>query len=263
MANTQNPLPPNPRQDLRGLEHRATRPSVRQVLTKPVTVVGGVLGLTVVFLIFFLEQDPSALRLEIPDVRYELLRNEGRSQGVPIAIRIGQMMVFQISDPIQGPQGAQRAKQVVETLTSALAELAENPPRVITIETGSAGGMPAVVQKEFEDSDTSLELVTVTEDDMLLVKADDSKLLARIWAERLTDTMRLLLFGQPPEHSRHTAFGAALDTLYVNAMNAEGGLTTAVLRTAFEDLPLELQRALTETPPAPPPELSEASRDSG
>ena len=248
------------RQDLGGLEDRARGESLKQSLSKPVSIVGIVLALAVVGFTVFLEQDPTTLRLEIPEVRYELMRNEGLSDGVPIAIRIGKLMVFQISDPISGNQGALRAKQVVESLSGAVNELAEDPPRVITIE-NSDGGNPAVVQREYEDSGESLKIVTITEDDLLLAKTDDSKLLARLWAERLTDTMRLLLFGQAPEFSRSTPFGAALDTLYVNAINAEGSMTTHTLETVFNELPVHMQLALTEEPPAPPDD--EVQADAG
>ena len=257
MPTAKNPPPSRHRasqaQQLGGLEDRARGESLKQILTKPVSIVGITLALIVVGITIMLEQDPTTLRLEIPEVRYELMRNEGLSGGVPIAIRLGNLLVFQISDPISGSQGAQRAKQVVESLTSALNELAEDPPRVITIENTAADGGPVIVQKEYEDSDHSLEIVSVTSDDLLLAKIDDSKLLARLWAERLTDSMRLLLFGQAPEFSRDTPFGAALDTLYVNAVNSEGSMTTATLNDVFDDLPVELQRALTEDPPVAPP----------
>ena len=70
------------------------------------------------------------------------------------------------------------------------------------------------------------------------MKTDDAKLLAHIWAERLTDSLRLLIFGQPPEFSRDTQFGAALDTLHETA--------------AFDRLPVELREALTSFPSLPP-----------
>ena len=260
---TPPPTPAVPRQDLGGLEERAQGESLKQILSKPVTKVAIVLGLAVVGVTILLEQDPTTLRLEVPEARYELMRNEGLSEGVPIAIRIGQFMVFQINDPISGGQGAQRAKQVVESLTAALEELAEDPPRVITIESSAVGGDPVVVQKEYSDSAESLEIVTVTDQDLRLAKTDDSKLVARLWAERLTDTMRLLLFGQAPEFSRDTPFGAALDTLYVNAVNAEGSMTTATLNSVFEELPVELQLALTEEPPEPPVGGEQANADLG
>ena len=110
-----------------------------------------------------------------------------------------------------------------------------------------------VVQKEFSDSQESLEIIQVTSDDLTLVMTEDAKLLARIWAERLTDSLRLLLFGDPPEFSRDTPFGGALDMLYVNAVKEGGALTTDALNAAFEELPEDVRRALVTFPPLPPP----------
>ena len=130
-------------------------------------------------------------------------------------------------------------KQVVASLTAAVLELAETPDRVITIDIAAAEGMPRTVQKETATAEELLEIVIVTSDDMISVKTDDAKLLAHIWAERLTDSLRLLIFGQPPEFSRDTQFGAALDTLHETA--------------AFDRLPVELREALTSFPSLPPP----------
>lgn len=251
-TDSQGQAAPPSHEALDRLAHGSERESLKQTLTKPLTLVALGLGLAVIGLVFFLQQAPSVLTLEIPEVRFELLPNEGVTEGVPIAIRMGHLMLFQISDPVTGAAGAARAKQVVASLNEALDELVANPPRVITIQTGSGEGLPTIVQKEFTDSPESLEIVSVTADDMTLAKTDDAKLLARIWAERLTDAMRLLIFGEPPEFSRDSPFGRALDTLYVNAAAEAGALTTDALNEAFEELPLNLQRALTEDPPEPP-----------
>ena len=87
---------------------------------------------------------------------------------------------------------------------------------------------------------------------MTLAKTDDAKLLARIWAERLTDAMRLLIFGEPPEFSRDSPFGSALDTLYVNAAAEAGALTTNALNEAFEELPVNLQKGSHRRPAGAP-----------
>ena len=252
-------------QTLESLASSSERESLKQILTKPVTLVAIGLGLAIIGLVFFLQQDPGVLTLEIPEVRFELMPNEGVTEGVPIAIRMGHLMLFQISDPVSGAAGAARAKQVVASLTQALDELVADPPRVITIQAGVDEGLPTIVQKVYTDSPESLEIVSVTADDMALAKTDDAKLLARIWAERLTDSMRLLIFGEPPEFSRDSPFGSALDTLYVNAANESGALTTAALNTAFEGLPVNLQKALNQDPPQPPvvDTLQDAATESG
>lgn len=234
--------------------------SIKQILRKPVTVVGVILGLAVIGIVFLLQQDPAALVLTAPEPRYELLRNEGTTDGVPIAIQLGPLTVFEISDPLAGGSGAGRAQQVVENLTAALSELQESPGRIITIQPAGEEGLPSIVQKEDSDSAASLEIVRVTSDDMLLAETDNAKLLARVWAERLTDTIRLLLFGEPPEFSRESAFGGALDTLYVNARSEVGRLTTEALATAFEELSDDLRHALTTFPALPAVEPEQSSK---
>lgn len=272
MPETQNPSPsasPQPAteqsQQLASLESGSKGESFKQILRKPATVVAFVLGLAVLGIVFLLQQDPATLILSVPEARYELLRNEGRTEGVPIAIQLGPLTVFEISDPLAGGAGAVRAKQVVENLSAALADLQNSPGRVMTIQPAGEDGLPSIVQKEDSDSAASLEIVRVTPDDMLLAGTDDAKLLARVWAERLTDTIRLLLFGEPPEFSRETAFGGALDTLYVNARAEVGRLTTEALSTAFDELSDELRQALTTFPAltaAEPEQSSEASAES-
>ncbi len=251
-ANPRGGAAPPARQSLDALASGAEQESLKQILAKPVTLVAISLGVVVIGLVFYLQQDPGALTLEVPEVRFELLPNQGVTEGVPVAIRMGSFLLFQISDPVSGPAGAARSKQVVANLTQALDELVANPPQVITIQAGAAEELQTIVQKEFTDSPDFLEIVSVTADDMALANTDDAKLLARIWASRLTDAMRLLIFGEPPEFSRDSPFGSALDTLYVNAANEAGALTTDALDTAFAEMPIDLQKALTEDPPQPP-----------
>lgn len=267
MPETQSPSPSasprpgtEPPQQLASLEAGSKGESIKQIVRKPVTIVGVILGLAVIGIVFLLQQDPAALVLTAPEPRYELLRNEGTTDGVPIAIQLGPLTVFEISDPLAGGSGAGRAQQVVENLTAALSELQESPGRIITIQPAGEDGLPSIVQKEDSDSAASLEIVRVTSDDMLLAETDNAKLLARVWAERLTDTIRLLLFGEPPEFSRESAFGGALDTLYVNARSEVGRLTTEALATAFEELSDDLRHALTTFPALPAVEPEQSSK---
>ncbi len=239
--------------ELRGFEAGSKGESLRQMASKPVVIVAAVMAVLILGLVLYLQQDPEALRLAAPEARYELLPNLGRTEGIPIAIYLGPVTVFQISDPAAGGGGAIRARQVVDNLAAAVQQLMDSPGRVITIGSGGAEGMPTIVQKEKEDTPDSLEIVQVTADDLTLAMGDDPKLLARVWAERLTDTLRLLIFGQPPEFSRDTAFGGALDTLYVNVLNEDGRLTTEGLSTAFEALSDELRSDLISFPALPEP----------
>ena len=237
--------------DFESWESGSKGESIRQVLSKPVSLVAIVLGLVVVAIVVFLQQDPASLTLELPEAKYELLPNEGLTDGVPIAIQLGPLTIFKISDPLAGGGGAGRARQIVEQITSAVDDLASTPGRVITIDSGADEGLPRIVQKETSDAEAFLEIVSVTSDDMLLSDTDDAKLLARVWAERLTDSLRLLIFGEPPEFSRDTTFGAALDILYGNASRESGALTSEALMKSFQELPTDLQDALTSFAPLP------------
>ena len=44
--------------------------------------------------------------LPIPEVSYALMPNEGKTAGVPIRIKLNQIVVFEINDPIDGGAGA-------------------------------------------------------------------------------------------------------------------------------------------------------------
>ncbi len=233
--------------------------TVRQRLAKPATIVAIILGASILGLVIFLQHGPSSLTLELPEATYELLPNNGLVEGVPIAIHLGPLTLFQLSDPMAGGAGASRARQIVENLNSAVLELKESPGRVITIESEPDEGMPRIVQKEAPDEPDSLEIVRVTDGDMALMSTDNAKLLARVWAERLTDSMKLLVFGEPPEFSRDTEFGAALDALYGNATREGSGLTSALLATTFGELSPDQRRALTSFPPLP--SVADSPRD--
>ena len=243
-----DPVGPATSEAKKGLEVLAKgseRTSLRQVIRKPVTIVAAALGFGIIGIVLFLQRDPSLLRLKAPEAQYELLQNQGLTPGLPIAIQLGPLALFEISDPMAGGGGATRARQVVANLNRAVAELEETPGRVITIESEAGGESYKIVQKAKSDSVESLEIVQITSDDLILAQTDDAKLLARVWAERLTDSLRLLLFGEPPEFSRQSAFGSALDTLYVNARGQSGRLTTEALSLAFEELPETSRQALT------------------
>ena len=236
--------------ELESLAAGAERETIRQVLGKPKAIVGILLGIAVVGIVILLQRGPSALTLQLPEAKYELLPNQGLTAGVPIEIHLGPLTLFQISDPMAGGAGAGRARQVVESLTTAVEELRDSPGRVITIDS-APDGMPRIVQKETSDAEDAFEIITVTSDDTALMQTDDAKLLARIWAERLVDSLKVLVFAQPPEFSRDTEFGAALDTLFGTADRESGSLTSEVLAETFEQLPEAQKEALTTFPPLP------------
>ncbi len=221
-----------------------------QMLKKPAVVVAVLLGLCIVVGVWFLQQGSGMLVLDAPEVSYELLRNQGLTEGVPIAIRLGPLTVFQISDPLAGGAGASRAKEIVQNVELAVAELIESPGRTITIDSTAEEQLPVIVQKSSPNDDAGLEVVRVSTDDVKLAGEEDPKRVARIWAERLTDALKLLQFGEPPKFTIGSEFGNALETLYLNARNEKGGISTDSIGDSFEQLTDEQKLALT-TFPAP------------
>ncbi len=224
--------------------------SLGETLKKPVSIIALALGLCVAAGVWLLQQSGVTLILDAPDVTYELLSNRGVTEGVPIAIRLGPLTVFQISDSMAGGGGADRAKRVVSNVESAVADLVENPGRTITIDSTAEEQLPAIVQKSSPEDDGGIEIVRVSTDDVTLAGEDDPKRVARIWAERLTDGLKVLQFGEPPKFTVGSEFGNALETLYLNARNEKGGISTDSIDDSFDNLSDEQKLALT-TFPAP------------
>ncbi len=221
---------------------------LNQMLKKPAVIVALLLALCIVVGVWFLQQGSGTLILDAPEVSYELLRNRGLTDGVPIAIRLGPLTVFQISDPMAGGAGASRAKEIVQNVERAIAELGESPGRTITIASSADEQFPAIVQKSSPNDDGGLEVVRVSSDDVTLAGEEDPKRVARIWAERLTDSLKLLQFGEPPKFTIGTEFGNALEILYLNARNEKGGISTDSIDDSFEKLTDEQKLALTTFP---------------
>ncbi len=223
------------------------------------TVAAVLLVAVVIAGVVFLERGEVDRELPPPEVSYELLRNEGRTAGVPIAIKLNQIAVFMISDPMEGGTGADRSKQIVAALERGIEVMRAEPGRRITLDT--SGPMPAIVQSRPDDSDRSV-LVQLTEGDRILSGDTEVKRLARLWAERLTDTLKVLMFGEPPKFTIGTEFGSALEALYVGAMGEMGMVSKANLDAAFANLSDDQKSAL-ETLPQLPPLETPAEGDSG
>ncbi len=236
--------------------------SLRQTLKKPVMVVAMLLGLGVITGVWFLQTGSGALRLTAPAVSYELLQNHGLTEGVPIAITVGPLTVFKISDPMSGGTGAARAKAVVGNIEQAVQELIESPGRTITIDSNVEQQLPMIVQKASPNDATGLEVIRVSTDDVSLAGEEDPKQVARIWAERLTDGLKLLQFGEQPKFTRGSDFGNALETLYLNSRNENGGISTESIEEAFEELSDEQKLSLTTFPIPEKPEEDEEGDDS-
>lgn len=227
--------------------------SLSETLKKPAVAVAIALCLCVVAGVWLLQRSGVTLILDAPEVSYELLRNRGITEGVPIAIRLGPLTVFQISDPMAGGQGAgaTRAREIARNVELAVADLIENPGRTITIDSTVEEQLPAIVQKSSPDADAEgIEIVRVSTDDVTLAGEEDPKRVARLWAERLTDGLKVLQFGEPPKFTVGSEFGNALETLYLNARNEKGGISTDSIGDSFENLSDEQKLALT-TFPAP------------
>lgn len=229
---------------------RAARKDLKTTLKQPVFIAAFLLGLGVLGLIFYLERGRINVELPPPEVTYELLPNEGLTDGVPIAIKINQVSVFQIDDPMQGGN-ASRAKEVVAALEGAVQDLVDEPGRVITLDTDSAD-LPAIVQDNPDGSGRRV-LVQLTQGDVTLSAQEDPKWLARSWAERVTDAFKVFVFGEPPLFSRGVDFGQALQQMYDIAMEERAAISLGALNRAYEALPDSEKTKLASFPPPEEP----------
>jgi hypothetical protein len=81
--------------------------------------------------------------------------------------------------------------------------------------------------------------------------------LARVWSERLTDSLKVLGFGEAPEFSTGTDFGNALETMYASAKAAQSAVSKGTLDDAFTQLNDSQKLALETVPALPPDSLPE------
>jgi len=240
-----------------GLEfaERAQGKTLKSVLKEPVMIAAGVLALCIVGFVIYLESGNYQGSLPPPEISYELLRNEGLTEGVPIAVKVNHVSVFMIDDPMAGGQPA-RAKEIVANLEGALEDLRAEPGRTITIITDDAA-LPTIVQSKVDGSERRV-LIQLTPGDVVISEQPDPKWLSRTWAERVTDSFKVYMFGEAPKFAVSDDFGAALTTLYLNAKGEKASVSIGGLDDAYEDLSPEQQVALASFPP-PPPEASQAS----
>jgi len=198
-------------------------------------------------------------RKDLPEIEvtYELLPNEGKTDGVPIAIKLNEIAVFVISDPLDGGSGAARAQSVVENLQESVTILKDEPGKIITLD--ETGAYPSIVQQSKDGTNRRL-LINITEEDMKIASETNPKRLARVWAERLTDTVKLIAFGEAPEYSSGTEFGDAMGTLYAAARQKGGSVSEGSLGEAFEILS-DSQKLVLETVPTLPQAAETESQD--
>ena len=225
----------------------------KTIMKQPVTIAAILLTIGVIGLIFYLEGGRIYVELPPPEVSYEVLQNEGLTEGLPVAMKLNQVAVFKIDAPMTA-DGAARAREVQSNLEGAIEDLVEEPGRTITIDLESAE-LPAIIQTKVDGSGRRV-LVQLTEADLVLAETDDAKWLARVWAERVTDALKVFMFGEAPNFTQGSDFGSALTLLYDQA-HVEGPVSRGSLDDAFENLPEPQQLALADFPPKPEDPLAE------
>lgn len=219
--------------------------SWKAMIFRPFTLAAAALFVGVLLFIAFLEQGSVDRSLPLPEVTYALQRNEGITAGVPIAIKIDHVTVFLIDDPMESGTGAERAKRVVGNLQAELEMLQTQPGKTVTLDINSE--LPAIVISR-PDGTERRTLVQLDAGDLTLVGESDGKRVARVWAERLTDSIKVYIFGEPPKFSKGTAFGDSIDALYATALQHGGAISKSSLDFAFASLNDRQKQALENLP---------------
>lgn len=230
-----------------------TKRSFGDVMKKPSTIISIVLGVAVIGLVIWLQQRAVSTALPPPKVSYELLPNLGLTEGVPIAIKINQVAVFQISDPLAAGGSAERAREIVQNLEGVIQDLVDAPGREITLD--ERGDYPMIVQMA-PDGTGYREIVQPNADDLILAGMEEPKAVARLWAERLTDALKALMFAEPPEFTQGTPFGHALDAMLFGARGERGAISGESLDESFERLSDAEKLTLSALPPRPGPDAA-------
>lgn len=245
------PAPPPPRYEpppparpasLTFVEQAAT-PAWKSTLMRPFTFLFAFGVIAVGFAVWYLNRT-SGPDLPPPTVSYALLPNEGKTKGVPVAIKVNQLTVFMIDDPMDSPEGS-RAKQVVATLEETLKPLKATSEVRFAVET--VGGRPAILEVTPQGPQPKT-LATVTEADVTLSGETDATRLASEWAERLTDAVKVFVFAEAPTFSTGSDFGQALLAMYKAAAADRGKVTKKSLDQAYQKL-TDAQRSALESPP--------------
>jgi hypothetical protein len=244
---TSNPSSPQREGDFE-FHDAGRKSSFGDTMKKPSTIISIVLAFAVVGLVIWLQQRAISTALPPPKVSYELLPNIGLTEGGPIAIKVNQVAVFQISDPLAAGGSADRAREIVENLEGAIQDLVDAPGREITFD--ERGDYPIIVQMA-PDGTGYREIVRPNADDLLLAGIEEPKAVARIWAERLTDVLKSLMFAEPPEFTQGTPFGRALDAMLLGARGERGEISGESLDESFEALSDLEKLTLSELPPRP------------
>lgn len=234
------PLPPV---DLSSFTEHAAGRSWKSTLFRPVTLIF-IFGVLVVgAFVFFLTSSTGGPDLAMPVVKYELLPNEGRSKGVPVAIRVNQLAVFLIDDPMEA--GATRAQKIVTAIEEVMRNAHSDVGLRFAVE--MKDGRPAILVVTQAGPDPRV-LASVTEGDVAVSGETDAMRVAGRWAERLTDAVKVFVFGEAPTFSKGTEFGESLGALFKAAVGERGHITKKSLDRAYQRLS-PAQRQALETPP--------------
>jgi len=241
----QSPAPPDESSGEFAFTKQAKKPSAKSILKQPVMIAAILLFIGVAVLVLYLETGGIISDLPEIEVTYTLLPNVGKTDGVPIAIKLNEIAVFVINDPLEGGGGAARARSIVDSLQESITILKEEPGKIITLDEDDK--FPAIVQQAKDGTQRRL-LVKLTQEDLTLAGETNPKRLARVWAERLTDAVKLIAFGEAPEYSTGTEFGDAISTLYAAAKATGGSVSEGSLEEAF-DILNDSQKLVLETVP--------------
>ena len=219
-------------------------PGLKATLMRPSILLFIVGAIVVGFVVWYLNAK-SAQELLPPTVSYSLLPNEGKTKGVPVAIKVNQLTVFLIDDPIEG-EGAGRAKEVVSTLDQMIKPLKSGGDVGFKVET--VNGKPAIIEVT-QEGNQQKAIISVNDSDMALAGETDGNRVAAQWAERLTDAVKVFIFGEAPTFSTGTPFGESLLAMYKSAAaENRGKVSKKSLDQAFQRLP-EAQRQALQAPP--------------
>jgi hypothetical protein len=205
-----------------------------------------ILGIVAVGLaVWYLMRAPGGGDLPLPAVTFTAAPGDGKAKGTPVVIKMNQLALFLIDDTAEpGAQGS-RTGQIVTALDRSV-QLAKKTNEV-RYRVERFQGDPVIFETDQTKTGDSHTLVTVTEGDLALAGETDGLRLASQWAERLTDAVRIFVFGDPPTFSKGTEFGAALEHMYKEAVGPNRKVSKRSLDQSYQKLMPSQRRAL-ETP---------------
>jgi hypothetical protein len=183
--------------------------------------------------------------LPLPNVSFTPVTGDSKAKGTPVVIKMDQFALFLIDDSAPPGSPGSRTSQIVSALNRSV-QLAKQTNE-IRYQVDRFQGHAVIFMTDEQKTGDTKELVSITEGDLALAGETDGVRLASQWAERLTDVVRILLFGDPPTFTKGTEFGEALQTQYKGAAGANRKVTKRSLDAAFQKL-MPSQRRVLESP---------------